>query len=42
MRKVNSERGLCLMYLPAVALMIVFVIYRLSQGVHVSRTNWDG
>lgn len=42
MRKVNSERGLCLMYLPAVALMIVFVIYPLIQGVHISLTNWNG
>ena len=30
------------MYLPAVALMIVFVIYPLIQGVHISLTNWNG
>ena len=30
------------MYLPAVALMIVFVIYTLIQGVHISLTNWNG
>ena len=30
------------MCLPAVALMIVFVIYPLIQGVHISLTNWNG
>lgn len=30
------------MYLPAVALMFVFVIYPLIQGVHISLTNWNG
>lgn len=30
------------MYLLAVALMIVFVIYPLIQGVHISLTNWNG
>lgn len=42
LRKVNSEKGLCLMCLPAVALMIIFVIYPLLQGIHISLTNWNG
>lgn len=31
-----------LMYLPAVALFAVFVVYPLGQGVALAFTNWDG
>lgn len=38
----NSDYGLCIMYLPALALMLTFVIYPLLQGVSISLTNWNG
>lgn len=38
----GSERGLCLMYLPAVLLLTAFVIVPLLQGIQISMTNWNG
>ncbi|MGV2881718.1 sugar ABC transporter permease [Paenibacillus sonchi] len=38
----NSNRGLSLLYLPAVLLFIVFVIYPLFSGINLSFTNWNG
>lgn len=43
MRKKNRE-GLImnLFYLPAVALLLFFVVYPLLRGIHISFTNWNG
>ena len=38
----NSDRGLCVLYLPAMALIILFVFYPLLLGAQISLTNWNG
>jgi raffinose/stachyose/melibiose transport system permease protein len=39
---VNSDRGLSLMYVPALCLFLLFVVYPLLSGLHLSFTNWNG
>ncbi|WP_207953251.1 carbohydrate ABC transporter permease [Paenibacillus agricola] len=38
----NSDRGLSLMYMPALCLFLVFVAYPLVSGIRISFTNWNG
>lgn len=38
----NSDRGLSLLCLPALILMIMFVMVPLVQGMQISLTNWNG
>jgi raffinose/stachyose/melibiose transport system permease protein len=38
----DSPAALNFMYLPALALFVVFIIYPLVQGFRISFTNWDG
>lgn len=41
-RFLNSDRGLNLLCLPALLLMIMFVLIPLVQGMQISLTNWNG
>lgn len=41
-RFLNSDRGLSLLCLPALALMVMFVLFPLVQGIQISLTNWNG
>ncbi len=38
----NTDRSLLVLCLPAIVLMIAFVIYPLVQGIQISLTNWNG
>jgi raffinose/stachyose/melibiose transport system permease protein len=38
----NSPSWLNLLYLPALLLLLVFIVYPLINGVKISFTNWDG
>lgn len=42
MKKKNADRCVNLLYLPAVLLMLAFIIYPLISGVQISFTNWNG
>jgi raffinose/stachyose/melibiose transport system permease protein len=39
---INSDKGLSLMYVPALCLFLLFVAYPLLSGIHISFTNWNG
>ena len=41
-RILNSDRGLSLLCVPALVLMIAFVLFPLLQGIQISLTNWNG
>ena len=41
-RFLNSDKGLSLLCMPALALMIFFVLFPLLQGIQISLTNWNG
>lgn len=41
-RFLNSDRGLNLLCLPALLLMVMFVLIPLVQGMQISLTNWNG
>jgi len=41
-QKGRKEIPIDILYLPAVALLIIFVIYPLISGVQISFTNWNG
>lgn len=41
-RKKRSDIPINILYLPALILLAVFVIYPLILGVHISFTNWNG
>lgn len=41
-RFLDSPSSLNLMYVPALLLFAVFIIYPLVQGIQISFTNWDG
>ena len=41
-RFLNSDKGLSLLCMPALALMILFVLFPLLQGIQISLTNWNG
>ena len=40
-RFLNSDKGLSLLCMPALALMIFFVLFPLLQGIQISLTNWN-
>ncbi|MFD0679294.1 MULTISPECIES: carbohydrate ABC transporter permease [unclassified Paenibacillus] len=39
---INSDKGLSLMYAPALCLFLLFVAYPLVSGIQISFTNWNG
>jgi raffinose/stachyose/melibiose transport system permease protein len=41
-RFMDSPSSLNLMYIPALVLFAVFILYPLAQGIRISFTNWDG
>ena len=41
-KKKSAERSIDLLYIPAIVLMIIFIIYPLISGVQISFTNWNG
>ncbi|WP_292697553.1 sugar ABC transporter permease [Microbacterium sp. 69-10] len=41
-RRIWRESAVNLMYLPAVALFVVFIVIPVVQGVAIALTNWDG
>lgn len=38
----NAPAFLNLMYVPALALFVIFILYPFLQGIKISFTNWDG
>lgn len=38
----NSDKGLNILCLPALTLMVMFVLIPLVQGIQISLTNWNG
>lgn len=42
MKSFSSPSWLNLLYVPTVALLLVFIVYPLANGVKISLTDWDG
>lgn len=42
MKKKKAEHLINLLYIPAIILLILFVIYPLISGIQISFTNWNG
>jgi raffinose/stachyose/melibiose transport system permease protein len=40
--KVSKENSLWWMYIPAIALVTIFIVYPFFNGVRISFTDWDG
>ena len=42
MKRKNAENLVNLLYMPAVILILIFVVYPLISGIQISFTNWNG
>ena len=40
--KQKKDISIDILYLPALVLLVVFVVYPLLSGLHISFTNWNG
>lgn len=40
--KRRKDRSIDILYLPALVLLVIFVMYPLLSGLHISFTNWNG
>lgn len=42
MKRKNAENLVNLLYMPAVILILIFIVYPLISGIQISFTNWNG